>query len=431
MSLMALITGVIAAAQAKDLLNSFYPSFGIAYQRKMMSTWPTNIPSINELVEMFYKKQLDPVEFNKYCNENGINTEISLKFLETAKVIIPATDAVMLWRRGEITEAQRHDIIEKLHISSETEQQIIKASEYYPTAQDLIVMAVREVFTPEIAAAYGQFEDFPPQFITEAAKIGLTEKQAKNYWAAHWELPSATQGYEMLHRGVISYEQLKTLLRAKDYMPFWREPLINIAYNVVTRVDTRRLYRTGIYDADKVYKTYLAMGYNQEDAQALTQFTIEDAVHEKTDPTKATLDKAFKDDLITLEQYQAYLKQMKYTDEPIQLYTDEVMYAKKMEAVKEIIDEMKSQYLLGIITIDTVTNVLNGMDLPANYVTNQVNKIKLALASKVKMPDKNDLITWLTKGVIDAEGFNTKMLEIGYRNEDIGLYIAQVQGSKK
>ncbi|KKK48591.1 hypothetical protein LCGC14_3143580, partial [marine sediment metagenome] len=53
-----------------------------------------------------------------------------------------------------------------------------------PGPSDLVRMGVREVFTPEIAERFGQFEDFPPAFGEWMAKQGFTEEWA-NFWGAH------------------------------------------------------------------------------------------------------------------------------------------------------------------------------------------------------------------------------------------------------
>ncbi|GAI76698.1 unnamed protein product, partial [marine sediment metagenome] len=99
-----------------------------------------------------------------------------------------------------------------------------------PPVADIITMAVREAFTPAIAERFGQYQDFPPDFAKYAAMKGLDEDWAKRYWAAHWNLPSPQQGFQMLHRGVIDEGELDMLMRAQDIMPFWRDKLIQIAY---------------------------------------------------------------------------------------------------------------------------------------------------------------------------------------------------------
>ncbi|GAJ02948.1 unnamed protein product, partial [marine sediment metagenome] len=37
-----------------------------------------------------------------------------------------------------------------------------------PPVNDIITMAVREAFTPSIAARFGQYQDLPPDFVTWA-----------------------------------------------------------------------------------------------------------------------------------------------------------------------------------------------------------------------------------------------------------------------
>ncbi|GAJ24007.1 unnamed protein product, partial [marine sediment metagenome] len=109
-----------------------------------------------------------------------------------------------------------------------------------PPVADIITMAVREAFTPAIAARFGQYEDLPAPYVEWVQKKGLSKEWAERYWAAHWSLPSPQQGFEMLHRGVIGEGDLNMLLRALDVMPFWRDKLTQIAYRPLSRVDVRR-----------------------------------------------------------------------------------------------------------------------------------------------------------------------------------------------
>jgi len=161
-----------------------------------------------------------------------------------------------------------------------------------PGSTDLIRMGVREVFTPEIAEAFGQFDEFPARFgeLMELVGYGLRptgqvagggpgggHTWAEAFWAEHWDLPSVTQAFEFYHREVtlpdgstFDEAELMTLLRALDVMPNWRDPLRQIAYNVITRVDIRRLYQDGIVEEDEVERTYRHMGYSPEDAKKIT-----------------------------------------------------------------------------------------------------------------------------------------------------------------
>jgi hypothetical protein len=143
-----------------------------------------------------------------------------------------------------------------------------------PPVADIITMAVREAFTPEIASRFGQYEGLPTAFVDAVGKKGISKEWAERYWAAHWSLPSPQQGFEMLQRGVISRDDLALLLRALDIMPFWRDKLIQISYNPLTRVDIRRMYALNIINTAEVNKAYQEIGYNTENAARLTTFTV-------------------------------------------------------------------------------------------------------------------------------------------------------------
>jgi hypothetical protein len=428
MSLMGVLGAVFALNQGKELLSSLFPPLGIKYQKMSLDAYPVNIPSISELVEMYYRGGMDKQTYIELCRYNGMDTQYAELYLLNAKTMLPATDYITVWRRGEIDDITLDERLDKLHIDTQTKNLLIKASEYYPNPADLVRFAVREVFTPDIASQYGLYEDMPEQFITEGAKVGLSETSAARYWASHWELPSISAGYEMLHRGVISEDELLQLLRAQDVMPYWRDKLIKISYNPVTRVDVRRMYRTGVYDREQVYQSYLNVGYNPTDAEALTEFTIEDAIKEKTDVTKGQLDKAYLQSLITIEQYKTYLADMGYTGEPISFYVDLIEYDKKMQEVETIIKELKARYTKGLMSIVEVENKLNTYDLPAIYVSQIINDIKVSLAAKMKQPTKEDLLKYFTSSTITEGYFRERMQGIGYSLNDIDMYVAAVQG---
>jgi len=177
--------------------------------------------------------------------------------------------------RGLLDESGFDQALNSLGYSDAWLENLKELKFFIPPVQDLITMAVREVFSPETAERFGQFEDFPEDFKFWAEKQGVDERWARNYWAAHWALPSVQMGYEMLHRGVINDADLDLLLKAQDVMPFWREKLKEISYSPLTRVDVRRMHKVGVLTEEEVYQSYLNIGYNPENAERMKNFTVE------------------------------------------------------------------------------------------------------------------------------------------------------------
>ena len=181
-----------------------------------------------------------------------------------------------------------------------------------PGPSDLIRFAVRDAFSPEAVQTFEYHKEFPimiapwlekqgygqvldiriPPGATTTA--GIDERQNATwmdmYWWSHWDLPSPTQAYSMFQRFYatsrygpspeynpeIKFEsaQLELLLKTADYPTYWRKRLTALAYNVLTRVDTRRMYDIGVLDEAGVYHAYRAQGYSDLNAYRLLQFTI-------------------------------------------------------------------------------------------------------------------------------------------------------------
>lgn len=141
-----------------------------------------------------------------------------------------------------------------------------------PGVQDTIRMAVREVFNPAQRAALTLDADYPPDLTGFARAIGLSEQWARNFWAAHWELPGPNQVFEMLHRGMVTLQEVDDYLKAADYAPVWRNRLRDIAYNVFTRVDIRRIHDLMNKDHAWLVAQHKRLGYNDEDSEQLSQF---------------------------------------------------------------------------------------------------------------------------------------------------------------
>lgn len=169
-----------------------------------------------------------------------------------------------------------------------------------PTMSDAVRMELREVFRPEYRPELVDDEPISEDFETLAAQMGYSKTQAENYWGAHWDLPSRTQGYTMYHRlrpaiqidadgnvvptggkyslpatysNPFELADLNSLLKRQDVLKRYRAQLVQIAYKPFTRVDVRRMYRAGVLDFEEVIAAYLDAGYAPDKALKMAKFT--------------------------------------------------------------------------------------------------------------------------------------------------------------
>lgn len=176
--------------------------------------------------------------------------------------------------RGLLTEAQFEEALRAADFAPTWRGKLATIARAIPSVTDFIRFAVREVFNPAQRQALGLDQDYPPEFTAKAALHGLSEDDARDYWAAHWQLPSPTQAYTMLWRGLIDRAQLDALLKALDYSPTWRDKLRDIAYHVPGRIDLRRMYAEGIIKYPELVQGYERLGYNADDSKMLADFAV-------------------------------------------------------------------------------------------------------------------------------------------------------------
>ena len=293
-----------------------------------------------------------------------------------------------------------------------------------PPVADIITMAVREVFSPAVAAKFGQFEDFPTELETFAGQKGLSKEWAERYWAAHWNLPSTQQGFEMLHRGKITLDELNMLLRASDVMPFWRDRLTAIAYRPLTRVDVRRMYKEGVLDEREVFESYLEQGYDDKNAERMAEFTVKQTLSSLSKFTSSDIIKAYSTRMIDRGTSMQLLRDIGIRSDDANYIISTAEYKKVWEFTDEQIKGIRNLYKKRIYDEDAARDNLAKLNLPSE----QINVLMQQwFYDKVDELDQTwttaQTLKFLKRKLISAERARHELYLIGYSQERIDVYL--------
>lgn len=252
----------------------------------------------------------------------GLSGEQLNIMFEAARQVMVVGEVLEATNRGLMSEEGAMMRLQHQGYRSEDAAILLGLRFQIPGVQDLIRFMVRDAFNEAIVERYGYDEDFPEAVLQWTRKQGLSDEFTQAYWRAHWELPSPTQGFEMLHRGVIDMPDLLTLLKIEDYPPFWREKLAAISYNPIGRIDIRRMYRIGVLDRDAVEKRYQMIGYTPEDSKLLAEFTVkyehtelENTLDRLETRNEKAVEVAYSRGRINRETAKQLLIRLRYTDD--------------------------------------------------------------------------------------------------------------------
>ncbi len=301
-------------------------------------------------------------------------------------------------------------------------------AERIPPVADIISMAVREAFSPAIAARFGQYEDFPEEFGRYAAQQGLSLEWSQRYWAAHWGLPSPQQGFEMLHRGVIDQSDLGLLMKAQDIMPYWRDKMIDIAYRPLTRVDVRRMYKEGILDERGVFKAYLDAGYSDENAENMTEFTVSYVLSQQSKFTSGDIVKAYTNRMIDPGEARGLLTMIGVKPANASFIIQTANYKREWALTNQKISAIRNLYKKGQYEENATRAELLRLNLPSD----QVNALLETWWYEKKEDGgptwtKAETFRFAKAGLIDYNRVKQELRAMGYDQEHIEVYMNTIQ----
>ena len=335
-----------------------------------------------------------------------------------------------LYNRGEITEEVMHEKFAAMGFSPESQQQLTSLAGYIPTVPDFIRMAVREVFTPNTRSQYGLDEDYPQQLSGLAQKAGLNPEYAMDYWAAHWELPSISQGFDMYHRGIISKEALVNLLRSLDVMPFWRDKIIELSETPFTRVDVRRMYSLGVLTFDEVVKAYKDVGYSEEKANKLAEFVKADLMEGERELTKGEVTALYREGVLPIEDARGMLADLGYQEENVAsiLALEDLKAAG--ERFRSIKNAVKKRYVRGMIDRNDVVVLLAKTGITNREITTAVETWDLEIEEISAMPTRAEVFRFYKKGIVNEDTVRDMLQKMGYETTFVEWYMADLKGGK-
>lgn len=380
---------------------------------------------------------------------------------------------------GEVLQLQNRQLItpqlaqEFIYLETQGDRPLARAFQELrfeiPGPSDLVRFAVREAFTPEIVDAYSYNKEFPSYLLPFMEQQGYgkqlgfpTGANATNfegtpdnrpatwsdlYWWSHWNLPSVSQGYEMLRRLYVfsTYGQspdsarsgeeftardMEQLLKVSDYPEYWRKKLIAIQYLPYQKRDIQRLYQNGIFTLEDVYHAFRANGYDDNRANVLTELMRvlpKPKERSKKLQAKTTLCKYYTHGLIDVAQAIDWADKLGLDKESIEFTLSLCDVEQKLEDQKEIVRSLRRGYFNGTFTTEEIRTGFHQANMDTKFIERTISKWKLQLGYRFKYVSGAKVIAWFKQGLINESEVTTRMLNLGFFPVDISNSIREAK----
>lgn len=384
----------------------------------------TEIPlSEVHIQKLYVLGKINANDAMKLLQRNGYKADESASIIASWKDPLGYNEVRRLYHMGKINEGELNKRLSSLGVADKDVELLKSIIFEIPGVSDLVRMAVREVFTPETANKYGLYEDYPTEFEAHAKTIGLSPEWSKRFWAAHWELPSLGMGFEMMHRRIITKPELAELMKAQDVMPFWRDKLMDLSYNTITRVDIRRMRAMGVITKEQVKEAYLDGGYSPENAELMTEYTEADVGGDDRELSKSEILTAYDGNVISRTDTVAYLDDYGYSPEDAELIVAIYDHKRSLRLLKSSITAIKKQLSNGVISENEASSKLAGLGLDSETVKANVEIAVVDRDSRVKTLDLATISKAFGKGVINKAEYIARLSNLGYNDDDIKILV--------
>ena len=389
---------------------------------------------VGELLELWRRGKLNEVQakralYKHYGNDENFENLKELRFRN-----MTIDDARVAFHRGLLTRPEFEGKLARLGYNRSDRDDLYKSSFLLLNPSDLVRLAVREVYSPAIRETFKLDAEFPEQFLIEGRKIGYEAQALRDLWAGHWLLPSASQGFEMMHRDIIDTDRLKLLLRAQDYMPGWREEMIGISYRLIPRRALGKLVKQDLYQYGQTKKAYQDLGYSPKDAATFAASVHMDAVEDERQVTKGDILSGYRRGVIPVSTAREMLAELRYSGDAIDFMITQTNYLIRLDVAKaenrnsdaeatKAINQTKSDILKalgdGLLTIDDASSYLVQLGYSKTAIEYLVNQQRL----KAYIDERDHEIAILqdqyTRGIDDWSATQTALTKTGYSSNQI------------
>lgn len=244
-----------------------------AFNHLVQEDSPVKLLSPSDYLTSYYKGVITYDQLVDYLKKQGISEENTVILAQAALTDPDMGTMIQARRRGILSDTEWRQYITDQRLDNRSADIITQVANLIPNTQDLTRIADKRIWGLNLPDKYGQYAELPQQYLDYMKQQGFDEQFTRWFWAAHWNLPSPNQIFEMYQRHVINQEDMQAYLALTDWLPFFRDKLLAISYNPLTRVDIRRMYSLGVLSYADLQSRYEAIGFSPADANLMAQFT--------------------------------------------------------------------------------------------------------------------------------------------------------------
>ncbi len=252
--------------------------------------------------------------------------------------------------------------------------------EAWPAARDAWKEGLSE---EELAEEEKNEETLTSPFYKElrqwGAYQGYRDEHLDAFWFAHWQLPSTTQLFDMLHRGVINDATLTRMLIQNDIHPAWIERIKRIAFEVPRLVDIRTGYEFGGLTEEAFVHNLTKRGYDPEDITWIVQASKNTILRDDFNRVRTQLVAEFVEGYTTEDTLRDSFDMLGLNHDTIDMNVREAKLKRNIQYRKKYEDAILDKYQKEEITEAQARDMLKDIVVDVPILDNKIEERQLRM----------------------------------------------------
>lgn len=393
------------------------------------SSCPYKLPTTDEATRAYLTNSIDLQRLVCIAQANGHRWDTWSQVVDSARSRLNVQETLVAWKRGIATDEWAAENLRQLGYLEGPETEILRMlTDQIPPMSDLITMMMRDVADEtnvdwrEADALFG--EKWTGQLKEWGKQQGVPDLYAKYIWRAHFTIPSPTQLFEfwrrLRHTGFLgsleeTRKKIKDALIQQDIAPQWIDAFLQVAHQPLTRVDTRRAYEIGTITERDVYDSYIDQGYSDENAERLTKFAKSQQIERAK---RSPLIRRYASGELTFDDLVLELESAGFSSEMIDVATSKAQRELRYYRRKKCLAGMKKRYMLGELKWVDIRDKIQSEGIDPSQAEEIAKAWECERSAKGKTVAASTLCEWYTQGLISDVEMYTRLLNLGYEQDD-------------
>lgn len=331
--------------------------------------------------------------------------------VEAAGQSIGLAEALLLFRRGQITEAHLREIEQYSNLNPRFYDDILKLRFGPPPAGEVITGALK-----------GHLDDATAQRLLGEAGI-----DPANYTWMHQTAGRPPGIQEMLHlwnRGVATEADVDAAVRQSDINTDYLRLVKELRHYYPPPRSIVPMLRTGAITEAQARQLLTYYGVGEPWASAF----IAEAHHSSSTNVKelsqAQVVRMYSNRLIGRAAAHAKLVALKYTDDDANLLLDFADDARTERVLNATINKVGTLYVAHKLALNDATHALSSAGVPPAAQHDLFALWDIQRDANVHLPTVAGIVGAYRRGQIGAHTCKVRLLELGVQQSDIGIFVA-------